>query len=193
MKRLVLGESATSGDWYAVGPVYLDSAVEELRDLVEDRGDICRGIVNLLPAGEFKVETRRRLAAAAPAPAVADAGWDEEANAEGDAYLAELAEERAAEPESVPASIKPGHQLAYDVVGNRDVSTIYLGPDADDMPFESAVGYLDGPIGGVADSDLHRYPTMTAAFAGHRKLVDELRGPDWFAPSGDEVLSGGAA
>lgn len=92
-------------------------------------------------------------------------------------------------PEAVPAGMKPGQQLAYSVVDNRDVSTIYLGPDAAGMPFESAVGYIDGPIGGVADSDLHRYPTATAAFAGHQALVDGLRGPNWLAPSGDEEPS----
>jgi hypothetical protein len=88
--------------------------------------------------------------------------------------------------EPVPAGMKPGQQLAYSVIDNRDVSTIYLGPDAAGMPFESAVGYIDGPIGGVADSDLHRYPTATAALAGHQALVDGLRGPNWLAPSGDE-------
>lgn len=106
MKRVVLGESDAHGG-YAVGPVYLDTAVDELRDLIEDRGDICRGVVLLEPAGEFRTETRRRLARGVPAPVVAAVEQDEEISAEGDAFLDLLAQERAEDTDE-PIPFDPG-------------------------------------------------------------------------------------
>lgn len=97
------------------------------------------------------------------------------------AAILSAALESPAADEAAPVDIK-GRVLAFDEVGNRDVRTTFVGEVDGKLVFESEVGFVDGPVGDPR-SDVHTYPTMTAAFEGHRKLVDELRGPNWLAPS----------
>jgi len=70
---------------------------------------------------------------------------------------------------------KTDNHVAFDEIGEIQVSTVFLGLDHNFTPDGAPILYETMVFGGPLDQEQERYRTLHEAKAGHQKMIERVR------------------